>query len=37
METIGDELKGKELKAWNDLCQARFAELGGAGKIKTGS
>lgn len=36
METIGDELKGKELKLWNDLCQARFAELGGAGKIKTG-
>lgn len=36
METIGEELKGKDLKLWNETCQARFSELGGAGKIKTG-
>lgn len=35
LDTISEELRGKELKLWKDTCQARYIELGGVGKMKT--
>lgn len=35
MDSIGSQLKGKDLKLWKETCQARFTELGGIGKVST--
>lgn len=33
--SIAEELKGKDLKLWKETCMARFAEVGGKGKMAT--